>query len=258
MVTFQAEFFPRDPEVIEGGQFAGAENKILVIFLHGSEDESRPDAFVSRYTTPPVILGIAGANVLGKEVFVLAIDDSDIQEAVVYDSSGRDMSREPKFVKRFWRLGSAIKAMVERGFLPSHIFVSGHSAGGWIGLLAIAKFPDNFAGAIAFAPAFAGKPDRGKQWSEFRNNMINDLTGSVSLHGLVFAFEGDEYEPADEIEAIFSKIPNVQFIRMNLGKSPLLPLSQPLFHCGAYHDRFANRASPTIIDFIKSRLIPNQ
>jgi pimeloyl-ACP methyl ester carboxylesterase len=140
----------------------------------------------------------------------------------------------------------------DAGFQKESTFLAGHSAGGWLALWALALNPGIVAGAIAFAPAFAGQPGRPPGWEGARSMVIQEILRSKFLPSLVYAFDNDEWEsPADL--AFLSAINGVRLVTFQGKKAQILTTSQQLYHSGAFHPSFAAERQH-ILDFIAARI----
>ena len=207
------EFVPSDPHGLgEGGTVPNAAAQVLVIFLHGSEDEAVPDMCIPKgkwSTTPAIISGVSGEVVKGKQVVVFAHCTS-VMPAV--SSSSMISPADTKVARRYQELGRVLGHFTNAGYLKENIFIAGHSAGAWVALWGLAEHPTAFAGAIAFAPAFAGKPGRPPGWDYLRKTAIDRFAKATVLPSLIYAFENDEWEPVHALEQIFAALPGVSFV----------------------------------------------
>jgi pimeloyl-ACP methyl ester carboxylesterase len=245
------EFVPSDPEGLgEGGKVPNAAEKVLVIFLHGSEEESVPDPCVPKgkwSTTPTIISSLTGEIVKGKQVLVFAHCTSVAPISIVNIENY-------KVVRRYLELGAILGHFANAGYLRKNIFIAGHSAGAWVGLWGLAEHPNDFAGTIAFAPAFAGKPGRPPEWQNLRKRAIDGFSKATALPSLIYAFENDEWEPVNALEQIFGAVPGVSFVKKTGGKVKMLATSPAYFHCGVYGRNFAKEERSRILSFISDHL----
>jgi pimeloyl-ACP methyl ester carboxylesterase len=249
------EFVPSDPEGLgEGGTVPNAAEKVLVIFLHGSEGESVPDPCNPKgkwSTTPRIINDLSDEAVKDKQILVFSHCTS-VPPAI--SSTSMISPADTKVVRRYQELGASLEHFTHAGYLKKNIFIAGHSAGAWIALWRLAEHPRAFAGAIAFAPAFAGKPGRPPGWDNLRMTATNGFARAAALPSLIYAFENDEWEPVNALEQIFAAIPGVSFVKKAGRKVRMLATSSPYFHCGAYGVTFAKEERGRILSFISDHL----
>jgi len=200
-VSPQPVGLPRDRIVVPNSK-----ESIIVIFLHGSAGEDQKDICRPKpgqwSTTPPVVTSLAVKNVLGREIFVLAA--CTCVEPLEAKLAPADQT---KIYRRMLEVGTIADLFDSAGFSRSRMFFIGHSAGAWCSLSYLAQNMGAFAGAIGFAPAFAGKKvDRLSSWALFRSLSFNDLTVADKFPALVYGFENDEFENADDL-SFFGKSP---------------------------------------------------
>lgn len=91
---------------------------------------------------------------------------------------------------------------------------------------------------IGFGPAFAGRrAPRPPGWEWLRGTQVAYLGGATRIDSLIFAFEGDPYEPPEDL-AFLRGIPGVELVVLSGtridgvscgGRSPHLTDRKPCF-----------------------------
>ncbi len=114
----------------------------------------------------------------------------------------------------FARLGEVEAALDEllAAGVPSHrIFLAGHSAGGWVSLMAASAFPEKFNAAIAFAPAFAGRRSETSRFPWWRQRarpaQIARMVSAETLPALVFSYRGDPFNRPQDLTFLTEHFP---------------------------------------------------
>lgn len=246
-------YFPYEPTVEKRPEIN--QGRVLVIFLHGSEDEFQTEVFqpglvVGQTTTPLVIGNLHRTTAKGKPIVVFS--HQSFVEPIPGLSEGDVISGpETKAVRRFTELGGLLEYFEHIGYRKENIFISGHSAGAWVALWLISLYPNRCAGVIGFAPAFSGQHDRHETWEALRGSSINDILAAKEIPSLVYTFNGDEFEQPDEIKRIFRK---GSVVKQRCDRVSMFPGFEPMFHCGAYHPDFERREKSRILSFISNRL----
>ena len=189
-------------------------DEILILFNHGSSSGDRGDCYGLVFNPPPQwIRKLDGSTLDGKRVRVIY---PCTITAANGDSLKTDYPSDIRGCGDVWvcRRAARIVEMIEvhsAGYPPSHVFVAGHSAGGWASLLIKRWNPNLFNGVIATAPAFNGdrrrrlcvRPgcdptntdtEKKRKWrSRMREQHERFLTSGPDLRALVFAFHCDPY-----------------------------------------------------------------
>jgi len=220
---------------------------ILLLYAHGSRQEYLRDrCFPNSLTTPRWLRRFAGRRVAGQPVSVYAVcTPSRTGEFAHAERTG-----EPKVVKRAHDLETVVARFVDAGFAPGRIFLLGHSAGGWASLLAIHDGQPPVAGAIAFAPAFAGPlRTRSAGWQWLRDTQAERLAGGEHLPALVFAYRGDRFEAPAALEFL-RNVPGVRMIELDTAGCGNIDPHRGVFSACVMDDRERRR----ILRFIEQRL----
>jgi len=112
---------------------------------------------------------------------------------------------------RMAEVEATIRQLRRAGVKSRHIFVAGHSAGGWTALMLKAKKPALFNAAIAFAPAFAGPRSEEAKYPwwrrEARPKQIAEMTRSKAMRALVFAYEDDPFNRPSDLAFLTAAYP---------------------------------------------------
>lgn len=153
--------------------------------------------------------------------------------------------------KRAREIERVVDAYRARGVPASHIFLVGHSAGGWSSLIAARRFGHKFNAVIAFAPAFAGPRHETAKYPWWRNELrprqIRDILQAGRMHALVFAYPDDAFNRPREL-AFLTRLQGVRLVAFDR--------CAERHHGTTYSACFARAAAPTIVDYIRARLAP--
>ena len=233
---------------------ANPKSKAVVLFLHGSvveklDDICDPNGETLGFSVPEVVRALAGTQVLGLEVVVLA------------PCHGRAtrLGEPLKIDQRVEAIEQTLQELARTGVDPSHIFLIGQSAGGWAALLHQKRHPGSVNSVIAFAPAFAGK----KRWRpddwQLRHDMQSaEIMSAKRISALVFAFENDAYNTPEDL-AFLSRIQGTTLLRLPEKTIAGVVCEIPFFsssHSQAYRECFTNTQSTVLQNFIRQHLPP--
>lgn len=227
-----------------------ASDTILVIYSHGSRAENLADRCAPLAgTTPPIIRQLAGRSVHGQRLVVYAHCSST--GAGAFDA--RERHGRPKVEQRAADLERRVAAFVALGMPAERIVLAGHSAGGWISLLVAAEHEPRVAGAIAFAPAFAGPMrTRSDGWQWLRDLHAERLARASRIDALVFAFAGDGFEGPDDL-AFLAGISGVEMVSV---ANPALAgpaCGGHSAHRTSFSPCFARDHGARLVDFVAQR-----
>lgn len=105
-------------------------------------------------------------------------------------------------------LESEIDKLLSAGVSKDNIFLSGQSQGGWVSILAAARYPEKFNSIIAFAPG----PGLGEmKYSFFSRREMNrqfhydEVSKAEKIKGLIFYYENDSYGKPEELSFLPEK-----------------------------------------------------
>ena len=207
---------------------------VILIFNHGTYRPQRRHVCNENKDVPGVVRDVAGAN--GWTVYYLcsvAIDDG-VDGSYTY--------------KRADEILAAVAAHRARGVPASHIFVLGHSAGGWSSLMAARKDASGFNAIVAFAPAFAGPRYEEAQYPKWRRQLAPAQTAYLKqakrIDALIFAYSDDDFDRPSELAPLES-VPGIRIIAFDACHKG---------HGTTYSECFREGAKVEIEDYIKQRL----
>ncbi len=235
--------------------------KIVVIFTPGSGHNLKPTPCTpnkpnSPYGIPNVLLDLSKKSIKDNQVILDGFCSKEVgTKFSKYSIETKPEARSKDIIKK-------IEMYVKSGIPEKHIFISGHSVGGWTALLVGQKLKYDIGGIIAFAPAFAGKyKTRTDFWKKIYKDRINKLKQSEYINGIVFAFKGDPFNKQEDL-SFLKYVKGIKFVplsdeymeekvgyecsefnKRNIGK-----------HKSVYKECFRESQNKAIINFIKSSL----
>lgn len=178
-----------------------AEQRVILIYSHGTTNSSKREhcgAFWNRI--PNSILALQREDVL---VYFLC---SKVVEPTWSSPVGHYV------YQRLEEIEHTVDELIALGVSPQRIFLAGHSAGGWVSLMAASKFPEKVNAVVAFAPAFAGKranEQSDPRWRrESRPRQIEDMLQAIEINALVFAYQDDPYNRPSDLAFLSNKYPD--------------------------------------------------
>ena len=216
-------------------------NKIILIYNHGQDEHDSPSKNCVWKNGIRNFSSLVGEKVKGKEIMVYLLCTGPL--------AGDDHKRlwkkkkfkppykgKPKLEKRLDANLELIDSFVSKGVPSNQIILTGHSCGGWMTMMLIARYPDKVAGGISLMQACYGeisKKDKvaklgvekalekfrkrkGSGPADMRQKQINEIKQSKNLPVLVFTHPKDPYEGllSDWVE----EIPGVQRIIISQDK----------------------------------------
>lgn len=235
--------YPGSPT--EGFDIPAPENKIVIIFNHGSREEWRRDYCTpTLITLPDVIKQLSGKTVDGKEI-VLYHHCSTPRGGYI----GALQNGEPKLIKRTRLIEETVQAFNDAGVPSQQLFLAGHSAGGWALLLVAQRRQVSFNAVIAFGPAFAGKKhNRSAGWQTLRDRQAAQLASTAHIDALVYTFADDAYENSEAL-AFLANIDGIELIAVDERMC-----DAPYQHRTAFRHCFTQSQREVILRFIKVRM----
>ena len=254
----RSQFVPGEPSKDDALRLVAPAETVVVIYNHGSDQEFVPDPCdpaggdSSEWSVPSVLSNLSGTRVAGKVIAMYGY----CTPSRVGEYRHAERSGEPKVAKRAREIATLVDRFVALGVPRRQIFLAGHSAGAWASLLAAREHPRSFNAVIGFGPAFAGRrATRPPGWEWLRGTQVLHLRAAPRIDALVFAFEGDPYEPPADL-AFLRGIPGVELVVLSEtridgvscgGGSPHLTDRKPCFHA---------TQGARIRDYIERRLQP--
>ena len=227
-------------------------HKAVVLFLHGSmvdklDDPCDPSGEAVGFSVPEVIKELAGTEVSGMEVVVIA------------PCHGRatQMGEPLKIDQRVEAIEETLQELGRAGVDPSRIFLVGQSAGGWAALMHQKRHPGSVNSVVAFAPAFAGKKRfRPEIWQQRHEQQAAEILSANLISALVFAFNNDEYNSPDDLDFL-SRIKGTTLLRMPDATIDGVVCDIPFFgssHSNVYRKCFSSTQSNVLLNFLNQRL----
>lgn len=214
--------------------------RVIIIYNHGTTDPAEvEDCGKCSNRVPDSLKAVQGENLL---IYYLC-------------SKKTEQSRVPRvgeyIDKRVRELNEVIGKFLSMGVNRNHIFLAGHSAGGWASLMAMLEYRHKFNSAIVFAPAFAGtreERDKYPEWARAREEHIKKLTmEGKRVEALVFAYFGDQYEDPYSLQFLEERYPDT----VRLEKYGCKIFDQHLTHL---YDCREDQTVSIISDYLESRL----
>ncbi|MEM9603117.1 MAG: alpha/beta hydrolase [Pseudomonadota bacterium] len=176
-------------------------SKTVIIYSHGTTRPQRREdcgAFWNR--VPPSLLSVQSETTL---IYYLC---SAVTEPPGAAFAGQYVDDRLAEVER------TLDDMIDAGVAPQRLFLAGHSAGGWVALMAASAFPAKFNAAIAYAPAFAGRRSEAAAFpwwrGEVRPRQVVRMLSAPALSALVFAYEGDPFNRPEDLQFLADAFPS--------------------------------------------------
>lgn len=214
--------------------------QIIIIYNHGTSRPQEQERCGMFYNKPPASLrGVRDYRTL---IYSLC---STSTESPVPSAAGKQV------YLRKQEISHAINSFLDRGIHPKNLFLAGHSNGGWTSLMMMKNVNERFNGAIAFAPAFAGKRSEisfAPWWREVaRPKQIKDMLSASQMDALVFAYPNDEYNRPEDLLFLKKHYPSsVTFVVDDCNFSPA--------HQSYRYDCHVKKTQDRIKQFIESQL----
>ena len=265
-------------------------NKIIIIFNHGQDKHDKSSKNCVWKNGIRNFSSLVGEKINEKEIMVylfctnkLAGDDHKrLWDKKKFKPPYKGVTKLDKRVDANLKL---IDSFLEKGVPKNQIIITGHSCGGWLTMMFIAKYPDKVGGGISLMSACYGDISKdfkvkkvgiekalikfrkivGDGPADLRQSQINQIQNSKNLPVLVFTHPKDSYDGliSDWVEeipgvkrVIISQDKKIngkkcQRIGINNGKEWKEPVKK-------YHDMDAvdcfQYYNPTILKYIESRI----
>ncbi|MGK0270465.1 MAG: pimeloyl-ACP methyl ester carboxylesterase [Cocleimonas sp.] len=186
---------------IQGLQYSNPiSQQRVIIYNHGISRPQQTEPCYLPYNKPPKSL----TALIDDKTMVYRLC-STATEAPAISSAGKQV-----YLRKI-EIDYAIDEFLSRGIQPRHLFLAGHSNGGWTSLMMMQEVNKRFNGVIAYAPAFAGKRSEisyAPWWRKtVRPNQIKDMLKAPRMDALIFAYENDAYNRPKELEFLPSNYP---------------------------------------------------
>ena len=265
-------------------------NKIIIIFNHGQDKHDKSSKNCVWKNGIRNFSSLVGEKINEKEIMVylfctnkLAGDDHKrLWDKKKFKPPYKGVTKLDKRVDANLKL---IDSFLEKGVPKNQIIITGHSCGGWLTMMFIAKYPDKVGGGISLMSACYGDISKdfkvkkvgiekalikfrkivGDGPADLRQSQINQIQNSKNLPVLVFTHPKDPYDGliSDWVEeipgvkrVIISQDKKIngkkcQRIGINNGKEWKEPVKK-------YHDMDAvdcfQYYNPTILKYIEFRI----
>lgn len=179
-----------------------AADKKIIIYMHGMASPTTQSSCKDlEHPKPPQAL----TSLLDAQTLLLYICSNAVDRNTEQPYSGEYVFGR---VQEFTEIVNAVKAA---GVPAQNIYLSGHSAGGWSALMTAAELgPDNIAGVIAFAPAFAGTrqtQQKYSRWKKVRTSQQQTMISQQPIHALVFVWDDDTFETPSSLKFLQDTFP---------------------------------------------------
>jgi len=138
-------------------------NKIVLIYNHGSKENDKPSKNCQWKNNVRNFASLSGKKINDKEVLIynFCTDNPGGDNWNVF-WKGEDVKYNgiPKLEKRVEANHELIEKFINLGVPNNQIFITGHSCGGWVTMMFLAKYPDKIAGGISTHHGCYGKLSR--------------------------------------------------------------------------------------------------
>ena len=265
-------------------------NKIIVIFNHGQDDHDEPSKNCVWKNGIRNFSSLVGDEIHGKKIMVYLLCTGNLAGDDYKTLWNKKKFKppykgKPKLEKRVDANLELIKSLVSKGVPSNQIILTGHSCGGWMTMMLMARYPNIVGGGISLMQACYGKISKnfkvkkvgidkalekfrkkeGSGPADMRQAQIDEIKKSKDLPVLVFTHPKDPYDGllSDWVE----EIPGVQRIiisedkKINGKKCSRIGINngqkwkEPV---KKYHDMDITDCfqyyNPTILNFIKERI----
>ena len=265
-------------------------NKIIVIYNHGQDDHDAPSKNCVWKNGIRNFSSLVGDEIHGKKIMVYLLCTGNLagdDYKTLWNKKKFKLpyKGKPKLEKRVDANLELIKSLVSKGVPSNQIILTGHSCGGWMTMMLMARYPNIVGGGISLMQACYGKISKnfkvkkvgidkalekfkkkeGSGPADMRQAQIDEIKKSKDLPVLVFTHPKDPYDGllSDWVE----EIPGVQRIiisedkkingkkcsriGINNGQKWKDPVKK--YHNMDMTDCF-QYYNPTILNFIKERI----
>tara|TARA_B110000003_G_C16567802_1_gene503102 strand:- start:271 stop:1200 length:930 start_codon:yes stop_codon:yes gene_type:complete len=265
-------------------------NKIIVIYNHGQNTHDGKSSDCVWKNGIRNFSSLVGDEIHGKKIMVYLLCTGNLAGDDYKTLWNKKKFKppykgKPKLEKRIDANLELIKSLVSKGVPSNQIILTGHSCGGWMTMMLMARYPNKVGGGISLMPACYGKISKdfkvkkvgidkalekfkkkeGSGPADMRQKQINEIKESKNLPVLVFTHPKDPYDGllSDWVE----EIPGVQRIiisedkKINGKKCQRIGINngqkwkEPVkkYHNMDMTDCF-QYYNPTILNFIKERI----
>ena len=137
--------------------------KIILIYNHGSRENDKPSKNCQWKNNVRNFASLSGKKINEKEILVynFCTDNPGGDDWKVF-WKGKDVKYNgiPKLEKRVTANYELVEKFINIGVPKNQIFITGHSCGGWLTMMFLAKYPNKVAGGISTHHACYGHLSR--------------------------------------------------------------------------------------------------
>ena len=137
--------------------------KIILIYNHGSKENDKPSKNCQWKNNVRNFASLSGKKINKKEILVynFCTDNPGGDDWKVF-WKGKDVKYNgiPKLEKRVTANYELVEKFINIGVPKNQIFITGHSCGGWLTMMFLAKYPNKVAGGISTHHACYGQLSR--------------------------------------------------------------------------------------------------
>ena len=262
-------------------------DKIIIIYNHGSDENDKPSKNCQWKNNVRNFAALSGKKIKNKEILVYSFCSDNLggdDWKIFWKKKDVKYQGTPKLEKRVEANHKLIEKFINLGVPNNQIFITGHSCGGWLTMMFMAKYPNKIAGGISTHHACYGKlstkykvkkvgeEEALKKFekkkpvaSYFRTSQIKAISEAKNLPVLIFTHPKDPFDGllSDWVEDIPGterivisedfKINNksCKRIGINNGKRWIEPLTNG--HWMSFGDCFQYYNSK-ILEFVQSKI----
>ena len=135
-------------------------DKIIIIYNHGSDENDKPSKNCQWKNNVRNFAALSGKKIKNKEILVYSFCSDDLggdNWKIFWKKKDVKYQGTPKLEKRVEANHELIEKFINLGVPNNQIFISGHSCGGWLTMMFMAKYPNKIAGGISTHHACYGK-----------------------------------------------------------------------------------------------------
>ena len=135
-------------------------DKIIIIYNHGSDENDKPSKNCQWKNNVRNFAALSGKKIKNKEILVYSFCSDNLggdDWKIFWKKKDVKYQGTPKLEKRVEANHELIEKFINLGVPNNQIFITGHSCGGWLTMMFMAKYPNKIAGGISTHHACYGK-----------------------------------------------------------------------------------------------------
>ena len=135
-------------------------DKIIINYNHGSDENDKPSKNCQWKNNVRNFAALSGKKIKNKEILVYSFCSDNLggdDWKIFWKKKDVKYQGTPKLEKRVEANHELIEKFINLGVPNNQIFISGHSCGGWLTMMFMAKYPNKIAGGISTHHACYGK-----------------------------------------------------------------------------------------------------